>query len=142
MENFQKLEQEFQALHQDYVDGLSGCEHQEFVISHAAFGYIADRYNLDQIEISGLSAEAIPSAARLAEITGRIDKLGLGSVLVEALQLNNSISETLAKEAKIQTLPIHVIGTVTADELNDHGDYIGLMRNNLKSLQIAMECKA
>ena len=140
--NYQKLEQDLQSLHQDYTNGLSSCKHEEFVISHAAFGYIAARYNLDQIEIAGLSAEASPSAARLAEIAERVGKLGLGSVLVEALQWDNSVSQTLANESNLQALPVHVIGTVTRDELNEHADYMGLMRNNLKSLQTAMECSA
>ena len=140
--NYQKLEQDLQSLHQDYTNGLSSCKHEEFVISHAAFGYIAARYNLDQIEIAGLSAEASPSAARLAEIAERVGKLGLRSVLVEALQWDNSVSQTLANESNLQALPVHVIGTVTRDELNEHADYMGLMRNNLKSLQTAMECSA
>ena len=140
--NYQKLEQDLQSLHQDYTTGLSSCKHEEFVISHAAFGYIAARYNLEQIEIAGLSAEASPSAARLAEIAERVGKLGLGSVLVEALQWDNSVSQTLANESNLQALPVHVIGTVTRDELNEHADYMGLMRNNLKSLQTAMECSA
>ena len=140
--NYQKLEQDLQSLHQDYTTGLSSCKHEEFVISHAAFGYIAARYNLEQIEIAGLSAEASPSAARLAEIAERVGKLGLGSVLVEALQWDNSVSQTLANESNLQALPVHVIGTVTRDELNEHADYMGLMRNNLKSLKTAMECSA
>ena len=140
--NYQKLEQDLQSLHQDYTNGLSSCKHEEFVISHAAFGYIAARYNLEQIEIAGLSAEALPSAARLAEIAERVGKLGLGSVLVEALQWDNSVSQTLANESNLQAVPVHVIGTVTRDELNEHADYMGLMRNNLKSLQTAMECSA
>ena len=140
--NYQKLEQDLQSLHQDYTTGLSSCKHEEFVISHAAFGYIAARYNLEQIEIAGLSAEASPSTARLAEIAERVGKLGLGSVLVEALQWDNSVSQTLANESNLQALPVHVIGTVTRDELNEHADYMGLMRNNLKSLRTAMECSA
>ena len=140
--NFQKLEGDLQLIHQDFANGFSRCEHEEFVISHAAFGYIAARYNLTQIEIAGLSADATPSALRLAEITERVEKLGLKAVLVEALQQENSVSQTLANETNLQVLPIHVIGTVTASELSEHGDYIGLMRNNLKSLQTAMECSA
>ena len=97
---------------------------------------------MTQIEIAGLAAHATPSPARVAEITQLIGNLGLGSVLVETLQVGNSNSETQAKEVNVKTLPIHVIATVTVDELNEHTDYMGLMRNNLNSLKAAMECNA
>ena len=45
--------------------GLATCQRREIVTSHAAFGYLADRYRLDQIGITGLSPDAEPSPQRL-----------------------------------------------------------------------------
>ena len=40
---------------EELADGLAGCERQVFVTSHAAFGYLAERYGLEMVGISGLS---------------------------------------------------------------------------------------
>ena len=60
-------------------------------------------------------------------------------VLVEPA-LSGANESALAQEAGIGQLPIHAIGSVTPGELERHGDYIGLMRDTLASLRVAMEC--
>ena len=54
--------------------------------------------------------------------------------------LSGANESALAQEAGIGQLPIHAIGSVTPGELEQHGDYIGLMRDTLASLRVAMEC--
>ena len=51
------------ALDRDYRTGLKACTHKVIVTSHSAFGYLAQRYGLDQHGIAGLSPEVEPSAA-------------------------------------------------------------------------------
>ena len=38
----------------EFAAGLATCQRREIVTSHAAFGYLADRYGLDQVGITGL----------------------------------------------------------------------------------------
>ena len=57
-----------QALDKAYTDGLSQAKQKSFVTQHAAFRYLALDYGLKQVSISGLSPDAEPSAARLAEL--------------------------------------------------------------------------
>jgi len=49
--------------------GLGGCAVDTLVSSHDAFGYLADRYGLEVVGITGLSPSSEPSADQLAEIT-------------------------------------------------------------------------
>src|SRR5688572_12156258 len=49
---------EARALDREFRDGLRNCRRRELVTSHAAFGYLADRYGLRQVAISGISPEA------------------------------------------------------------------------------------
>ena len=49
------------ALDRDYRGGLAHCVRDDIVTSHDAFGYLAQRYGLNQIPITGLSPEAEPS---------------------------------------------------------------------------------
>ena len=130
---------ELNTLHAEFTEGLASCAHDHFVTSHAAYAYLAARYHAEQIPVTGLSPEAEPSPRQLAAITDRVTELGLGYVLVEPV-LSDGLAQTIASEAGIDLIPFHAIGSVTDDELESHGDYFGLMRNNLASLKLALEC--
>lgn len=138
--NLSNLTADLQELDKNFETAFSDCRHKEFVISHASFGYIALRYGLKQLEIAGISHETAPSARHLANLIDIINKHGLKAVLVEPLHRDGSFTKTLANEVGVQILDAHVLASVTPDELNKHGDYFGLMRDNLRSLRIAMEC--
>ena len=51
------------------ASGSATCDRRELVTSHDAFGYLARRYDLQQVGIAGLTPEAEPSPADLAEVT-------------------------------------------------------------------------
>ncbi len=138
-ENASAVVDELNTLHAEFTEGLANCRHDHFVTSHAAYAYLAARYNAEQIPVTGLSPEAEPSPRQLAAITDRVTELGLGYVLVEPV-LSDGLAQTIASEAGIDLIPFHAIGSVTTDELEAHGDYFGLMRNNLASLKVALEC--
>ncbi len=53
----ERLERRLRALDRAYREGLADCARREIVTSHAAFGYLADRYGLQQIPITGSSPE-------------------------------------------------------------------------------------
>ena len=46
---------QLESLDREYEAALSQCRRREIVTSHAAFGYLAERYRLEQIAITGLS---------------------------------------------------------------------------------------
>lgn len=52
---------QMEALSKKLVDGTAKCQHKEFVTSHEAFGYLADRTGLTQLGLSGLDPESTPS---------------------------------------------------------------------------------
>ncbi len=131
---------ELQVLDQEFVEGLGACKHDHFVTSHAAYGYLAAQYGLEQIALAGFSPEVEPSPQRLASVTDRVTELGLGHVLVEPV-LSDRLAQTVARETGIELLSIHAIESVTENELQAHGDYFGLMRDNLAGLRIALECE-
>ena len=138
-ENAAALINELNELHAEFSQALANCRHDHFVTSHAAYGYLAARYAVEQIPIAGLSPEAEPSPQQLAEITDRVIDLGLGYVLVEPV-LAGTLEETIQRETGIELIPIHAIESVTPAELEAHDDYFGLMRDNLASLKLALEC--
>ena len=135
-----ELISELNALEQEFADSLGACKHDHFVTSHAAYGYLAAQYGLEQISVAGLSADVEPSPQRLAGVTDRVTDLGLGHVLVEPV-LSDRLAQTVARETGVELLTIHAIGSVTENELEAHGDYFGLMRDNLANLRVALECE-
>jgi zinc transport system substrate-binding protein len=135
----QALIDELAAIHVEYQAGLTACAHREFVTTHAAYAYMAKRYGLEQIAISGVSAEAEPTPADLAGLIARVKELGLRYVLVEPV-IGSRLAETVAAEDDLDLLTIHQMESVTTGELSQHGDYLGLMRDNLRSLRTALEC--
>ncbi len=52
-ENAKTFIEELQTLDQEYETALKDAENRAFVVQHQAFGYLADRYNLEQIAIGG-----------------------------------------------------------------------------------------
>ncbi len=138
-ENAAALIKELNELHAEFSQALANCRHDHFVTSHAAYGYLAARYAVEQIPIAGLSPEAEPSPQQLAEIIDRVVDLGLGYVLVEPV-LAGTLEETIQRETGIELIPIHAIESVTLAELEAHDDYFGLMRDNLASLKLSLEC--
>lgn len=138
--NLVALIEELHELDKEFEVGLSNCQHNEFVISHDALGYLAARYDIKQLPIAGLSHDTAPSAGHIAKLIDKVDHHGLKAILVESLHENNMFTETILAETGAKPLDVHVIGNVTTKELTDHGDYFGLMRDNLQSLKTAMVC--
>ena len=58
-------------LDRDFARGLSRCPRREIVTAHEAFGYLARRYRLEQVAITGISPEAEPTPRELERVIER-----------------------------------------------------------------------
>lgn len=135
-DNAADLRDRLSTLDQEYADGLASCEIDTIVVSHDAFGYLG-KYGLHVDSILGLSPEAEPTAASLAELRDLIEEEGITTVFSERLA-SPQASEALAREAGVETAvldPIEGLSEETSGE-----DYLSLMRSNLAALQEANRC--
>ena len=66
--------EKLQTLDKAYAEAWLKPNKKSFVTQHAAFNYLALDYGLKQVAISGISPDAEPSAARLAELTEYVKK--------------------------------------------------------------------
>ena len=121
-------------LDRDLQDGLADCDRHEIVTSHAAFGYLAGRYGLEQIAISGLSPEAEPSPGRIAEVIDLARAHGVTTIFFETL-VSPDIAETIAGEIGVETAVLEPLETEP-----DEGDYLDAMARNLEALRRALGC--
>ena len=126
-------------LDRDFRAGLTGCEHDVIVTTHAAFGYLADAYGLHQEAIAGLAPEVEPSPKRLAELVTLVEREGVTTIFTEEL-VSPDVAETLAREAGVKTEVLFTIEGLTKEEASAGEDYLSLMRENLDALRAALRC--
>ncbi len=127
------------ALDIEFRRGLSDCEHDEIVTSHAAFGYLAERYGLKQVAITGLSPEAEPTPRDLEQVVGEVRAVGATTVFFETL-MSPRLAQTVAREVGVQTAVLNPIEGLTEEETAAGEDYFSVMRENLAALRKALAC--
>lgn len=127
-----------QELDQDYEAALSDAENRTFVTQHAAFAYLADRYNLEQVSIAGLSTEEEPSPAVLAELNEYVTEHDIHYIYY-GTTASSAIAETLANEADVELAVLNPIEGFTAEEQEAGLNYIEAMRSNLEALQLSIQ---
>ena len=122
IENLNKLDQE-------YAEGLKDLKERRIVVQHAAFGYLAHAYNLEQIAIAGLSTTQEPGAEKLGKMQKFVKENNIKVIYVDPLT-NQAISQTVASSTGAELLPLTTLEVVSKDE-----DYFTLMRQNLEQLK-------
>jgi len=126
------------ALDAEYASGLANCRRKVLVTSHAAFGYLAQRYGLEQHGITGVSPDAEPSPAALKELSDLVRADGVTTIYQETL-VEPHLAQTVATStgAKVATLdPVEGITSTSAGK-----DYFEVMRSNLAALQQGLDCR-
>lgn len=138
--NAAALKSKLDALDADYKRGLSNCAKRDIITSHAAFGYLATTYQLNQVPIAGLEPDAEPSSRELSKTADFAKKNNIKYIFFETL-VSPKLAETLANEVGAQTLVFNPLEGLSDKELAENKDYFTEMRNNLANLQIALECQ-
>ncbi|MDD4989061.1 MAG: zinc ABC transporter substrate-binding protein [Candidatus Pacebacteria bacterium] len=127
-------------LDMEYASGLSMCKKKDIITSHAAFGYVATAYHLNQIPIAGLSPDAEPSPSDLAKVATYAKVNNVKYIFFESL-VSPKLSETIAREVGAKTLVLNPIEGLTPDEISSGKSYLTEMQNNLTNLKLALECQ-
>ncbi|MEU7851624.1 metal ABC transporter substrate-binding protein [Micromonospora parva] len=130
------LRTDLTTLDDEFKHGLATCQRREIVTSHAAFGYLADRYQLDQVGITGLSPDVEPSPQRLAHVIEEAKEHQATTIFFETL-VSPKVAETIAGQVGAKTAVLDPIEGLAA---GSDGDYLSVMRTNLRTLQTALGC--
>ncbi len=136
-ENATQLASELTDLDSQFASGLSSCRTTTFITTHTAFGYLAARYGLEQVGISGLSPDEEPSPARIAEVQQVATQRGLTTIFYETA-VSPKVAETIASDLGLTTDVLDPIETLSQDSRGS--DYIEVMHSNLDSLRKANGC--
>ena len=135
--NADALDEELDSLDRSFHTGLARCVRTEFITTHAAFGYLAARYHLTQIGISGLSPDAEPSPARVAEVQREARDHQLTTIFYETL-VSPAVAKAIAGDLGLATDVLDPIEGITS-ESRGH-DYFSVMAANLAALRKAGGC--
>lgn len=136
--NAQQLRSELTSLDADFASGLANCRTNTFITSHTAFGYLAARYGLDQVGISGLSPEEEPSPARIAQVQQIATERDVTTIFYETA-VSPKVSQAIASDLGLATDVLDPIETLSSDSRGS--DYIEVMNSNLDSLRKANGCQ-
>ena len=129
-----------ETLDREYRSGLAECRRREIVTSHAAFGYLAERYGLEQIAVTGVAPEAEPAPRELERVARLARERGATTIFTETL-VSPEIAETVAREIGAQTAVLDPLEGLTEDDAERGEDYFSLMRRNLETLREALGCR-
>jgi len=139
-ENTKRFTARLQVLHEAFEAGLRDCARRDVVTSHAAFAYLARRYDLTLTPVMGLAPEAEPSPAELAAIARFARERKVQYIFFETL-VDPRLAETLAREIGAQTLVFNPIEGVTREQRAAGKGYVDLMEENLQHLRTALGCR-
>ena len=128
------LGKDLTALDEEFRTGLEDCDRAEIVTTHDAFGYLAGRYDLEQVAIAGLSPDDEPSPQTLDEVRQFAEDHGVTTIFYEAA-VTPEYAETVAEQVGADTAVLSPVEVV-----DDGEDYLSVMRSNLATLQDALGC--
>lgn len=106
------------------------------VCAHQAFGYFANRYQITQIAINGLSTEEEPSSTKIAEIINYVKEYNVSTIFYEEL-VSSRIAELIAAETNSKVDVLNPLEGLSESKSND--DYITIMIENLMAIKRALE---
>ncbi|MFF4028519.1 metal ABC transporter substrate-binding protein [Streptomyces sviceus] len=136
--NTAALVKKLDALNTRFENGLRNTDTKVFITTHAAFGYLAERYGLTEEAINGLDPESEPSADRVKDLERMAKADGVTTVFYETL-VSDKTAKTIASDAGLKTDVLDPIEGITAKSRGK--DYFSVQEANLKALQGALGAK-
>ncbi|MFE5509075.1 metal ABC transporter substrate-binding protein [Streptomyces sp. NPDC056529] len=122
----------------EFETGLKNTATRTFITTHSAFGYLAERYHLEQEGISGVDPESEPSPARMKELQEIAAEDKVSTVFFETLASDRT-AKTLAGDTGLKTDVLDPLEGIT--DKSRGSDYIEVMRSNLTALKKALGAK-
>lgn len=132
-----ELRSDLEELDADFRKGLAHCDRRQLVTSHTAFGYLADRYALEQVGITGLTPEAEPNPQELANLTEFVTTNDVQTIFYETL-VSPDVAQTIANTTGANTDVLDPVEGLS--DASEGEDYLQVMQSNLANLQAGLPC--
>lgn len=137
LKNAETYNLELAKLDQEFKSALAKVTRRDIITSHAAFGYLAKRYDLHQLAVMGLSPDSEPTPDKMAQIVDFCREHNVKYIFFETL-VSPKLSQTIAKETGADLLVLNPIESLTEEEIKQGKNYLNVMRENLENLKKAL----
>lgn len=134
-ENAENLAERIHAVDDAIQNGLALCARRQIVTSHHLFAYLAERFNLAHLALAGPDPSAGVTPGRVTEAQAFVRRHGLTTVFYDR-EAGPGPVEQLAGDGGLRMEVLDAL--VTAPPT---GDYLSVMRTNLRALRDALECR-
>ncbi len=136
-ENYDQLASKLDQLDQEFKEMVAQAPKKQFAVSHASFSYLAKRYGLEQIAISGLSPSDEPGPQELKKVIEQVKEHDIDVILFETL-VSNKMAGVVKKEVKAETMVLNPLEGLTETEMKQGEDYFSVMYKNKENLAKAL----
>lgn len=137
-ENYNNYIKELENLNTKYNKELKNITKNDIIVSHDAYGYLCHKYNINQISVTGISANQEPSLSKISEISNYVKAHNINYILFDGL-VNPKVSQTIANEANIDTAILYSIDGLTKKDFDNNASYVSLMEKNLETLKLVLK---
>ena len=135
--NYETLRGDLLTLNDKFNEMVTSAPSKTFFVSHAAFGYIASEYGLEQVAIAGLNSQSEPSQKQLATIVKYAKDNDVKYVLFEQ-NVSSKLTDVVRKEIGAESLMLHNLGILTVADVNNNENYLTIMERNIETLKKAL----
>lgn len=136
--NFEALQTELEALDTKFQEMANNVPNKTFFVSHAAFGYLAGAYGLEQVAIAGLNSQDEPSQKELTEIVELAKEKQIKTILFEQ-NVSSNLAKVIQSEVGAESAILHNLSVLTKEDIQNQETYFTLMENNLETLEKALK---
>ena len=137
-ENYEALVAELEELHAKLESMAAQTTQKTFFVSHAAFGYIAGHYGFSQVPVAGLNSQSEPSQKELTKIVDLAKKENIQYIFFEQ-NVSSNLTEVIQNEVGADSLILHNLSVLTADDIKNGETYFTLMEKNMEALKTALK---
>ncbi len=124
----------------NYREGLRNCPIKTFVVAgHAAFGYLAKRYGLEQIALYGMSPDSQPTPRTLIDVVRSARGKNISVIFFES-SASPDLAKSLSRELGARTLVLNPGHNLTRVEILRRVTFLDLMKDNLRNLRDGLGC--
>lgn len=134
--NLKAFDQQAEALDKEFKQAVADGSKKELLVTHAAYGYLAERYGFTQLPIAGISPSDEPSQKQLAALVKEARMHDLKYVAFEET-VSPKVARVIQKEIGAKSVTIHNLESVTKSQQNS--SYFKLMEENVQTLKQALQ---
>ncbi|WP_022793567.1 metal ABC transporter solute-binding protein, Zn/Mn family [Marinococcus halotolerans] len=135
--NYEELAGELDELDERFETLADESSKNQFIVSHAAYGYWEERYGLEEIAVNGVNAQNEPSTQEINDIIDTAEQNDLNAIMVEE-NIPSDTTNVLQEEIGAEVYTLNNLESASEEEIANGEDYVSLMNQNVDNLEKAL----